>query len=344
MNQYLNYRADELAQDESFQQWVFRTDSDAISFWTNWVALYPERLSEVKQAREIVLTLGLPASSEDNFRLSKMKQAIWSQIAETEVTPRRKNLWQYAIAACVAMLLLGGGIWWLQWPGNVSHTTQYGERKTIVLPDSTLVTLKANSTISYPRKWSNDSDREVWLEGEAFFHVKEIVVTAGEQSDSHYLKFTVHTINQVEVAVLGTEFNISTRRQETEVALKSGSIQLKIKEDDSQTMLLSPGELVSINHDEGLVTTKKVEIAPTKRWQDNMLLLDEITLSEVAVKLQYSFGINILFEDEAIGQYTFKGYLPHNDLEILLEAFAELYNLEIEEREGNQIIFRSQHL
>lgn len=344
MNQYLSYQATELAQDESFQQWVYRTNSAAISFWTDWIALHPEKLSEVEHARQIILTLGLPASTIDESRRSDMKQAIWSQVAERRGINHKKSFWHYAAAACFVVLLVVGGIWWLQPPAYVSHTTQFGEKRIILLPDSTQVTLKANSTLSYPRRWPDNSDRAVRLEGEAFFHVREVAVTADDRLATRYTKFTVHTINEVDVAVLGTEFNVSTRTHKTEVVLKSGSIRLEIKEDAPQTMLLNPGELVSINHNEGLVTTKEVEISSTQRWQDNMLLLDEITLSEVAVKLQYSFGVKIAFEDKAIGQYKFKGYLPQDDLAILLEAFAELYNLEIVESGANQIIFRSRNL
>ena len=43
--------------------------------------------------------------------------------------------------------------------------------KTILLPDSSLITLNANSTLSYNNNWNSTAPRKVWLNGEAYFSV-----------------------------------------------------------------------------------------------------------------------------------------------------------------------------
>src|SRR5258707_3694979 len=80
-----------------------------------------------------------------------------------------------AAAACIAAL--GFGIWWIGartgHPQYALQKTGFGEMKTIVLPDSSVVILNSNSSLSIPEQWTETADRQVWLEGEAYFQVKK---------------------------------------------------------------------------------------------------------------------------------------------------------------------------
>ncbi len=342
VNLYTNYQASDFAQDESFQQWVLRPTSGTTAFWTRWVAEHPEKRAEVDEARRLILTLGQPEEPVEDWRATRMKRAILGRLSPVgrpaERQPRTRGRW--AIAACLlALLVAGGGFWSYQQWAYVRYATDYGETQTFVLPDGSEVTLKANSSLRHPRRWAAAQDREVWLAGEAFFHVAKKMIRDGKGTDQRPATFVVHATEVVDVAVLGTEFNVSTRDEETEVVLKSGSVRVDVKhEAQPQTLLMEPGDRVAVVHRRGTLTQQQIDPQAPAAWRDNMLIFNEVTLAEVAKKLRHTYGVNIVFRDSTLAQRKFKGFVPADNLDVLLEAFAELYKLNIEQND-KQIIF-----
>lgn len=85
----------------------------------------------------------------------------------------------------------------------VAFETKIGERKRIVLSDSSEVWLNAASRILYPEKFTGAERIIRLVEGEAFFKV------------SHNKKFSFRVVapNGVYTRVLGTSFNINTYGQ-----------------------------------------------------------------------------------------------------------------------------------
>ena len=339
MKSYVNYQAADFAQDEYFQQWVFQPSSEANAFWAHWLGAHPDKEGAVREARRLVLILGQPEAPLAPRQAARMKQAIFEQIALISTPDQPKPAyWWRAVAACLVLVLLlaGGAFWGYQQWTYVSYQTPYGGKQFITLPDGSEVTLKANSCLRYSRNWSSHQDREVWLEGEAFFHVKRKNVTG--EGEPRPATFVVHATEVVDVAVLGTEFNVSTRHEETEVMLKSGSVRVEIQHDQPQTLLMEPGDLVAVTHQRGVLIPQQVDLQAPVDWQDNMLIFDEVSLTEVAEKLQDTYGIEVVFGDSTLAQRKFKGFVPTDNLDVLLEAFAQLYDINIE-RQDHQLIF-----
>ena len=337
MKSYVNYQAADFAQDEYFQQWVFQPSSEASTFWAHWLQEHPEKEAAVQEARRLVLILGQPEAPLDPRQATRMKQAIFEQISLTSAPDQPKSAyWWRVVAACLVLLLTGGTFWGYQQWTYVSYDTPYGGKQRITLPDGSKVTLKANSRLQYSRNWSSHQDREVWLEGEAFFHVRRKSITS--EGKQRLATFVVHATEVVDVAVLGTEFNVSTRYEETEVMLKSGSVRVEVKHDQPQTLLMEPGDLVAVAHRRGVLIPQQVDLQAPVDWQDNMLILDEVSLAEVAEKLQYTYGVEVVFMDSTLAQRKFKGFIPTDNLDVLLEAFTKLYDINIEQHD-HQLIF-----
>ncbi len=96
---------------------------------------------------------------------------------EAKVTPLYRR-W-YAIAASVSAVLLVASWWFLLRPAQPEfYQTAYGETQAIELSDGSLVTLNANSILKVA---TNDDIREVWLTGEAFFEIEEVLLNEGNQ-------------------------------------------------------------------------------------------------------------------------------------------------------------------
>src|ERR1700722_933461 len=110
-----------------------------------------------------------------------------------------------------------------------------GARTRLVLPDGTRVWLNSNSKLRYGNGF-NSSDREVVLEGEAFF---DVVKNAAHP-------FIVHATS-LDIEVLGTSFEVKSYPQDAtiEATLLSGAIEVRRKGNpNTARVILKPNEKV----------------------------------------------------------------------------------------------------
>lgn len=211
---------------------------------------------------------------------------------------------------------------------QVVYSTDYGETATIELPDHSVLTLNGNSKVSYQKHWEDKNVREVSLEGEAYFSVEH---TADHQ------KFIVHTSN-LEIEVLGTEFNVNHRRGNTKVTLNSGKIKLNSKEDTEQVkdVIMHPGEQAELNRDYRF-DLKVVDTKLYTSWKDHELNFDHTSIREVATMIEETYGLQVVLQGDSIQHLELSGTLPANDVEIFMGMLEEIFELYVI-RNDHQVI------
>jgi len=141
---------------------------------------------------------------------------------------------------------------------SIQYVTNRGEQQKITLPDESVVYLNERSTLAYTDNWSKGADREVRLQGEAFFQVEEKVYS-GEK-----VKFMVVT-NDVTVEVVGTEFNVNDRQQGTKVFLNSGRVRLSLK-NLGEIINMAPGDMVQYDAATGQVDNRRPQQRNMISW------------------------------------------------------------------------------
>lgn len=200
----------------------------------------------------------------------------------------------YGITAAASIVLIIGLFF-----NTITYTADPGQQLAVHLPDGSSVELNAGSTLSHQRFfWS--SDRQVLLEGEAFFKV-----TKGNT-------FTVQS-NLGAVEVLGTQFNVKERSKFFEVVCYEGKVRVSAK--DQQT-ILEQGDKV-ILQDNKLTPSKASQQQPL--WLQGQSLFSSMPLSEVLDEIERQFEVTFIRED--IDQNKlFTGGFMHNDLAIALES------------------------
>ena len=117
-------------------------------------------------------------------------------------------LWYHRVASLAAIILLclaGWGIYEYVIPPREQTYAAYAEVRTILLPDSTEVTLNRYSTLTCPVRFKG-KNRNVSLSGEAYFEVRK---------DARH-PFIVQA-DEVEVKVLGTHFNLEAYPDDPEI-------------------------------------------------------------------------------------------------------------------------------
>ncbi|WP_128547489.1 FecR family protein [Larkinella soli] len=246
--------------------------------------------------------------------------------------PERRFTW--LAAAAVTLLLLATGGWWayrqLTPPETVTLRTDYGQTRRVVLPDRSVVTLNGNTSITYPEEWSPETPREVWVEGEAFF---EVVHTLNHQ------RFTVHLPSNMNVEVLGTRFNVYTRKSRTRVVLNDGRIQMKVSDDPNNHLVMKPGEMFFADTQAKVFYKKAVNAQAQSSWRTEKLVFDGTTLQEIAQLLEDTYGLEVVIADRELLRQKFSGTIPGKNVETILNGLSRLFDMKIT-RQPDRIIIQ----
>jgi len=245
--------------------------------------------------------------------------------------PRRRFIKYTSVAASIILLLCLTVFLTKDFFLYDTYSTEYGMTKNILLDDGSEVTLNANSTIKVPKNLAHADVREVWLDGEAFFSIAK---------RPNHVRFAVHT-DDLNVEVLGTRFNVNSRRGRTEVILSEGSVKLTrdwVGNGNSE-LLMKPGDYVSVSKSDTALVRRVVVPEKFTAWQSNKLVFDETPLRIVAQKIEDYYGVKVEIEDMEIADRLLTGTLPNNDLGIVLRSLSASHNLNIQ-REDHRILIR----
>jgi ferric-dicitrate binding protein FerR (iron transport regulator) len=343
---YSEFELEDFLLDDAFVQWARTPTPDGDVFWETWRHRHPGRWQVLEEARELVRGLHansdpLPASSFR--RMQAHLDAVYATLEASRERPlqrvdRRPSRWLgWAAAAVVALALLAAGAWYrTQRPaGEAQYATGYGQTRTVTLPDGSRVLLNANSRLRTPAHWPAGTRREVWLEGEAFFRVTKKAVAPGGSPDG--ARFVVHT-GQVDVAVLGTRFNVTNRRGQTTVTLNEGKVKLEEGDLDG-AVIMEPGELVRLGGDGQTLVRKKVNPVQYSSWTENRYVFDDTPLADIAQRIEDTYGVPVVLTTPGLADRTFSATIPTKNLDVLLLALSEAFGMEIEKHE-TKIVFK----
>lgn len=221
-----------------------------------------------------------------DFDEEAMLQNILTSEKESkpESTGRRifLNRWlPYGIAASILLI----GAWFLLNRSvggeQVIYQIAKGEQKEAQLPDGSTFALNAESRLVYDAKnWENN--RNLKLEGEAFFDVQK-----GST-------FEVMTPNGT-IQVLGTQFNVRSRKAILDVQCKSGKVAVLNKQGKTlATLTASQAVRVQTNKISEQWQLSSPEQAD---WTKGIFSFKNVPLTEVMEELERQFNISFLSQD-----------------------------------------------
>ncbi len=197
-----------------------------------------------------------------------------------------------------------------------SFKTATAKTENINLPDQSLVSLNAKSTLSY-NKTDWNSDRVLNLDGEALFEVKK------------GLTFKVNTAyGQVEV--LGTIFNVKARDYAFEVTCFEGSVQVFV---NNQNYILKPNDNLIFKNEN--ISLSQVE-SSSPDWKSNKTFISSRSIGYVLNEFKNYYDVQFDISNiDSSRIYT--GSFSHNDLEIALNSITLPLGLTYT-KDGNTII------
>ena len=181
------------------------------------------------------------------------------------------------------------------------------------LSDGTVVYLNSETTLRYPEIFAG-KERKVYLEGEAYFEVAKDPV--------HPFKVIV---NQLEVEVLGTHFNINAYPGQNGIATTLAEGKVKVA-DGGRQVVLKPGEQAWAT-DDGL-QVREVDVKEFTGWKDGLFRFRQMPLKEIMIQVYRWYGVGADFADDELAEITFTGVinknLPAGELFRIIESVVDV--------------------
>ena len=203
----------------------------------------------------------------------------------------------------------------------------FGKIFEVELSDGTLVHLNSGTKIKYPVKFLNTGKREVFIEGEAYFKVAK---------DKNH-PFVVHS-DQVDVEVLGTEFNFSSYKEDAEIktVLVEGSVSMTNSLRPEDQLVLVPGTKGAWNRVSHDTHEEKVDVDLYTGWIKGELVFRDISFLDMAKKLERSYNVVIENNNEPLSGKILNARF-HVDIESIddvMKSIGELHSFQYTIKNG----------
>ncbi|MDI1256565.1 MAG: FecR family protein [Flavobacterium sp.] len=205
----------------------------------------------------------------------------------------------------------------------------YGKRFQLQLSDGTVVHLNSGTTLKYPVKFIANKNRQVFLDGEAYFDVTK--------DKTH--PFIVNA-DKLNIRVLGTHFNVTNypEDEQTDVVLVEGSVGLysvNTSFDPSKNTVLKPGFKGSFDKNTNSIDTKPVITDFYTSWIQGRLTFKNMTFKNITKKLERHYDVVITNNDMKLSDEKFNASFGDQPIEKVLGYFSEIhaFNYTVKDKE-----------
>lgn len=290
-------------------------------------------------------------SQESTAVMDAFLMDTWQQAAdETEtVDPRSKApspkkiiktnySWYSAAAVILVIISAGAWLWQSQREKQQLHTavvqmdTIYnagGNMRLVSMPDGSRVWLNAYALLAYNGNY-NDSTRELWLKGEAYFEVAK----------DDQRPFSVH-VGELVTTALGTSFNIATGNKadgSVAVSLVTGKVAVSTADFE---YVLSPGQMLLYKKGVPPTHIARFSINEVLDWKSGKLIFENTTLEDAFAKLQSRYDCKILLDDKQLAKRKVTGsFTASQKLEQILASLQYVHNFSYAKTGDNTYVIK----
>ncbi|GGG40590.1 FecR family protein [Hymenobacter glacieicola] len=239
-------------------------------------------------------------------------QHLLTRIHDAEAEPRVVAFrpvapapwWRTRVAATLAALAVAGGaaFWAFQRPTSEAiiplsfeeKTTTRGASAKVLLADGTAVWLNADSHLWFPKSFRG-VQREVYLEGEAFFEV----------TPNKRQPFVIH-LGAEQVRVLGTSFNVKAYQEDEtmETAVVTGRVAfIRSGAEDAtsaDTLYVTPDQRAVYSKSTAALRRETINSQDYATWSRGGFVFQSTSLTEVARTLERHYNVKVQLANERL--------------------------------------------
>ena len=241
--EYRNYTVEDFVLDDEFRARVLQPRSESTQLWNK--RLYdPLTYNNLHQAKKIIQS---SQPIDYNVEAEVIEQGLtqlrkqYQQIHTNQNASNTTFLRVFKIAVVALLFLFIGNLKQIQYtPDQILYTATKKQPKEVILPEGSKVILAEDARITFNKNWRDEGKRIAKLQGKAYFSIKK------RHFQGEKVNFIVETPN-IRVEVLGTEFNVDTDKNITQVVLNSGKVKLSTL-GTNQQITMDPGDVVEYFH------------------------------------------------------------------------------------------------
>lgn len=249
-----------------------------------------------------------------------------SQWPEASNTPAAKSAPIYSIkrrwpklGRQVAALAVAACLMVAVWPtlrlhALADHRTGVGEIQQVLLQDGSEVHLGAASAIRI--LYSDDQRQVQLLAGQAFFQV----------ADNAERPFVVKA-EGVEVAVLGTAFDVLLGTQRHAVSVQSGTVSIRREATPEQR--LTSGQQLTLERASGVSSIQPIAPHNVAAWREGRLSVHNRSIQDVVEILDRYYGGRIFIANATLAERRVTGSYDLNAPDVALRGLVKPHQGEV---------------
>jgi transmembrane sensor len=359
MTDYQKFKIEQFASDAFFREWVLAPTPASESFWEEWIEANPDKQSDVRQAR--ILVLAFDEKYKDNLSEETVAHEIEElvRLAEDRKWRNQPNATRFVAWRIAAIFIVFCGLGWLYYTNN-SRVAIIGSKQqeesasepmlvkvnntdkemTVLLSDNSVATLMKGSSLTYPSRFSKE-ERKVYLNGEAFFDITK-------NPSKPFLVFANETVTKV----LGTSFRVKAFEKDPEVivVVKTGRVSVYPQKEYEQLandrdhevsgVVLTPNQQVVFRKKEnrlekGIVANPGMLAVSADQKE---LIFDDRPVSEILHSLENIYGIVIVFDDESLSACVISTQFNEENLKQRMSVICQAIGATYEMIDGQIIV------
>ncbi len=285
-------------------------EQNALDAWINESKEHSSLSEDIRTAWDLSASFDESVQFNPSNGFSKFQQQIKAEEAPTaQVFRLMPRLMQ---VAAVFILLLGA---WFVFDMNQTNVyTADGDVLYVSLDDGTEVWLNDGSSVEVSKGFNQDN-RTLNLKGEGFFDVAR----------NEDVPFLIN-VNNAQVRVLGTAFNIESSNKGVILEVKEGLVEFSNGEEKT---LVKPTEKVILNDNTNLFEKSSVSSSNSYSWIHKELSFQNTPMAQVFEELERYFNVSIYLNSSSNLDCSFTSpSLKDISLSEILKVIATSYSMD----------------
>ena len=298
----------------------------AVKRWQEEDASHHDYYRQLQQIWESSKAIAAESAVDENEAWENFQQRIAKEKENAPVIKKNRFSWM-KVAASVVLLI---GISFVTYlivnkKTAVKELIAKTDQNVLIdtLSDGSVVTLNKKSSIAYPNKF-NRNTREITLKGEAFFNV------APDKK-----KPFIITVNDVQVTVVGTSFNVKNENGKTEVIVETGVVRIT---KNGKTTELGAGEKLVVADKDGAVVKEEVTDKLYNYYRSKEFVCDDTPLWKLVEVLNDAYNSNIVIAKKELSNLRINTTFNNESLDKVLEVIHLTFDINVIKSNGQIIL------
>lgn len=215
--------------------------------------------------------------------------------------------WLKVAASIAVVLTVAFSAWKINSNPDQLYISTTNKKTEVTFPDGSKGVLNENSSFSFLNEFGDE--RRVAFKGEAYFDIKKST------------KPFIIEIEEVEVKVLGTAFNLNSTESSVELFVERGLVAFV--KDGVETKVTAGNEAI-FNKEDASVTFSDMPQPNVMSWRNGTFNFDKTPLSDALVQLEEFYNVSFKLSNEAIANCKITATFDQKSLKEVIKSLETL--------------------